>query len=114
MAVVVLLTAGPWMVRVAAAQMPIAGSEQPSLVGKLEGPEVITDPAQFPTSFKEAPQLADLVKAGKLPPVAERIGQDPIVVKPLHAIGTYGGTWRRGFTGQQIRPPGNGSMKATI
>jgi len=99
MAVVVLLTAGHWVVRVAAAQTPIAGSEQPALVGKLEGPEVITDPAQFPTSFKEAPQLADLVKAGKLPPVAERIGQAPIVVKPLHAIGTYGGTWRRGFTG---------------
>src|SRR5262245_7358436 len=97
--VVVLLTAGPWAVKVAAAQTPIAGGEKPSLVGQLEGPEVITDPTQFPTSFKEAPQLADLVKAGKLPPVAERIGPDPIVVKPLHAIGTYGGTWRRGFTG---------------
>src|SRR5438132_12078838 len=34
-----------------------------------------------------------------LPPVAERIGHDPIVVKPLQAIGIYGGTWRRGFTG---------------
>src|SRR2546423_185911 len=83
--VVVLMTAEPWAVRVAAAQTPIAGSEKTPLVGKLEGPEVITDPAQFPTSFKEAPQLADLVKAGKLPPVAERIGPDPIVVKPLHA-----------------------------
>ena len=97
--VAVLTTAGPWTVRVAAAQTPLASSEKPALVGKLEGPEVITDPAQFPTSFKEAPQLTDLVKAGKLPPVAERIGLDPIVVKPLHAIGTYGGTWRRGFTG---------------
>jgi len=84
---------------VAAAQTPLASSEKPALVGKLEGPEVITDPAQFPTSFKEAPQLTELVKAGKLPPVAERIGLDPIVVKPLHAIGTYGGTWRRGFNG---------------
>ena len=52
-----------------------------------------------PHQLKEAPQLAELVKAGKLPPVAERIGPDPIVVKPLHTIGTYGGTWRRGFTG---------------
>ena len=41
-----------------------------NLIGKLEGPEVITDPAQFPKSFKEAPMLAELVKAGKLPPVA--------------------------------------------
>jgi peptide/nickel transport system substrate-binding protein len=77
----------------------IAPSGGSSLVGKLEGPEVIIDPAKFPKSFKEAPQLAELVKAGKLPPVAERIGQDPLVIKPVHEIGKYGGTWRRGFTG---------------
>src|SRR6266851_181165 len=70
-----------------------------NLIGKLEGPELITDPAQFPKTFKEAPALAELVKAGKLPPVQERIGQDPLVVKPLREIGRYGGTWRRGFTG---------------
>jgi peptide/nickel transport system substrate-binding protein len=69
------------------------------LIGQLEGPEIITDPAQFPKTFQEAPQLAALVKAGKLPPVKERIGQDPLVVKPVHEIGKYGGTWRRGFTG---------------
>ncbi len=70
-----------------------------TLIGKLEGPEVVTDAAQFPKTFKEAPQLAALVKAGKLPPVAERIGQDPLVIKPLHETGKYGGTWRAGFTG---------------
>src|SRR5256885_14117385 len=70
-----------------------------TLIGKLEGPEVVTDPAKFPKAFKEAPQLAEQVKAGKLPPVAERIGQDPLVIKPLHDIGKYGGTWRGGFTG---------------
>src|SRR5947199_6569 len=40
-----------------------------------------------------------MVNAVKLPPVAERIGQDPLVIKPLHEIGKYGGTWRGGFTG---------------
>jgi peptide/nickel transport system substrate-binding protein len=40
-----------------------------------------------------------LVKAGQIPPVAERIGQDPVVLKPVHSVGKYGGTWRRGFTG---------------
>ena len=70
-----------------------------SLIGKLEGPEVVTDPAKFPKKLNEAPQLAELVKAGKLPPVAERIGQDPLVIKPLHEIGKYGGIWRGGFTG---------------
>jgi len=70
-----------------------------ALIGKLEGPEVLTDPAKFPKTFKEAPQLAELVKQGKLPPVAERVGQDPLVIKPLQSIGKYGGTWRSGFTG---------------
>ena len=47
--------------------------------------------------------LAELVKAGKLPPVEQRIPQEPLVLKPVHEIGKYGGTWRRGFTG-----PGDG------
>jgi peptide/nickel transport system substrate-binding protein len=75
------------------------GPPAKNLIGKLEGAEVVTDPARYPKSFKEAPQLAELVKAGKLPAVQERIGQDPLVVKPLREIGKYGGTWRRGFTG---------------
>jgi peptide/nickel transport system substrate-binding protein len=83
-------------VRAAAAQETKLGAQ---LIGKLEGAEVVTDPALIPKSFKEAPQLAELVKAGKLPPVQERIGQDPLVVKPLREIGKYGGTWRRAFTG---------------
>src|SRR2546426_5807600 len=70
-----------------------------TLIGKLEGPEVVTDPARFPKSFSESPQLTALVKAGKLPPVAERIGQDPLVIKPLKEIGKYGGVWRARFTG---------------
>jgi peptide/nickel transport system substrate-binding protein len=70
-----------------------------SLIGKLEGPEVVTDAAKAPKSFNEAPALAALVKAGRLPPVAERIGQDPLVIKPVREIGKYGGTWRAGFTG---------------
>jgi len=70
-----------------------------TLIGKLEGPEVITERTQFPTTFQEAPHLAALVKTGQLPTVAERIGQDPLVIKPVHEIGQYGGTWRRGFTG---------------
>src|SRR5205823_103250 len=66
------------------------------LIGKLEGPEIIVDASKFPKQFKEAPMLADLVKAGTLPPVDQRVSQDPLVVKPVHEIGKYGGTWRRG------------------
>src|SRR5215469_14721621 len=91
-----------------ASQLPLGGIRSAvaqgtklgaSLIGKLEGAEVVTDPGLIPKTLKEAPQLAELVKAGKLPPVQERIGQDPLVVKPLREIGKYGGTWRRGFTG---------------
>ena len=77
----------------------IAQNAGKSLIGKLEGPEVVTDAAKLPKTSKEAPQLAELVRAGKLPPVAERIGQDPLVIKPLNEVGKYGGTWRGGFTG---------------
>jgi ABC-type dipeptide transport system, periplasmic component len=87
------LAFAPW----GAAQTPMKLGA--NLIGKLEGPEVITDPARFPKTFKEAPPLAELVKAGKLPPVQQRIGQDPLVIKPLRETGKYGGTWRRGFTG---------------
>lgn len=65
----------------------------------VEGGEVVTDPARFPSAFNESPEFAALVKAGKLPAVAERIGKDPLVIAPVHDIGTYGGTLRRGFLG---------------
>ena len=49
--------------------------------------------------FNEAPMLADLVKQGKLPPVEQRLPQEPLVVAPLEEIGQYGGTWRRAAVG---------------
>ena len=81
--------------------------EQSGLVGKLEAPEIITDPAKWPKPVGEAPQLAALVKEGKLPPVAERVPSEPLVLKPLRSIGTYGGTWRRGFLGRGDQENGN-------
>lgn len=93
--------AGLLMTQVARSPSTLAAQDVPGkdLIGTIEGPEVLTNPAQFPTTFNEAPQLAALVKQGKLPAVAERIGKDPLVLKPLHEVGKYGGTWRRGFTG---------------
>lgn len=70
-----------------------------NLIGKLEGPEIVADAAQMPKSFKEAPALTTLVQQGKLPPVQERVSQEPMVLKPVHEIGKHGGTWRRGFSG---------------
>ena len=40
--------------------------------------------------------LADLVKAGTLPPVEQRLPDSPLVVKPLDSIGKYGGQWHTG------------------
>lgn len=53
----------------------------------------------MPTSFQEAPMLAEKVAAGELPPVEERIPLEPLVIQPTEMIGQYGGTLRRAFTG---------------
>ena len=74
-------------------------TELGQLVGKLEGATIITDPAQMPKTFKEAPMLATLVQAGQLPPLDQRLPSEPMVLQPPHEIGKYGGTWRRAFTG---------------
>ncbi len=43
-------------------------------------------------SFSEAPMLRTLVAAGELPPVGERLPEEPLVVEPVEEIGQYGGT----------------------
>ena len=43
----------------------------------------------------ESPILRDLVAEGKLPPVAERVGSEPVVMRGVEGTGTYGGTWFR-------------------
>ena len=80
---------------------------QSGLVGDIQGPTMITDPAKWPKKFAEAPMLAELVKAGKLPPVDQRIPAEPMVWQPLNEIGKYGGTWRRAFTGPADGENGN-------
>jgi peptide/nickel transport system substrate-binding protein len=55
--------------------------------------------AATPGKYKEAPALAELVKAGKLPPVEQRLPENPRVLKPLEEVGQYGGTWHRAFRG---------------
>lgn len=50
-------------------------------------------------TYTEAPMLAERVAAGELPPVEERLPENPLVVEPIDSIGEYGGTWRRAFRG---------------
>ena len=42
-------------------------------------------------SYGEAPMLAEMVAAGDLPPVEERLPAQPVVVQPLESVGEYGG-----------------------
>jgi peptide/nickel transport system substrate-binding protein len=56
-------------------------------------------PVPAELKYKEAPILAELVKAGKLPSVDERLPENPMVVDVVDSIGQYGGVWRRGFLG---------------
>ena len=46
-------------------------------------------------SFSEAPMLAAMVAAGEIPPLAERLPEDVLVIQPAQEVGQYGGTWRQ-------------------
>src|SRR5262249_10325887 len=56
-------------------------------------------PAVAPSKFAEAPALAQMVKAGQLPAVEQRLPANPQVVQPYQQVGNYGGTWRLAWKG---------------
>lgn len=62
-----------------------------ALFGSFVLPRFITDAAAQPASYNEAPMLAERVAAGTLPPVAERLPKNPLVINPTNEVGTYGG-----------------------
>ncbi len=49
--------------------------------------------------YAQAPMLDALVESGDLPPVAERLPANPLVIAPVENIGAYGGTWRSALRG---------------
>ncbi len=55
---------------------------------------LVVIPTSFAQKYNEAPMLAELVKEGKLPPVEERLPEEPFVLEPIEMIGRYGGTVR--------------------
>src|SRR5262249_42951606 len=63
------------------------------------GALVTAETAMAQGKYKESPALAELVKAGKLPPVDQRLPQNPLVVPVVEKSGEYGGVWRRAFLG---------------
>jgi peptide/nickel transport system substrate-binding protein len=50
---------------------------------------------EVPQGFAEAPMLAAKVAAGELPPVEERLPENPVVVGGRDSIGVYGGEVRQ-------------------
>ena len=77
------------------AQKALAGVElQRELVA------AVTAPA--PLQFNEAPELAQLVLGGKLPPVEERLPSAPLVIPVFDEIGKYGGDMRSAWTSRSV------------
>ena len=83
---------------------PAAGAEaKPTAAAQAPAAQPAAGTAPAAGKYKEAPQLADLVKAGKLPPVEQRLPDTPRVLKPLEEVGQYGGTWHRAYRGLSDR-----------
>jgi peptide/nickel transport system substrate-binding protein len=66
-----------------------AATVAPPVVQATEGPVATTAPV---AKYSEAPALADQVAAGTLPPVEQRLPDQPVVTTPVESVGKYGGT----------------------
>ena len=62
-------------------------------------------------AFDQSPVLDAQVAAGELPPVEERLPDDPIVVEPIDEIGIYGGTARLFRAGEQLLNVPEGTLR---
>ncbi|TVR60492.1 MAG: ABC transporter substrate-binding protein [Spirochaetaceae bacterium] len=78
-----------------AVAMLLAGATAVFAGGAKEEPKaaVVTEPGN------EAPMLAAMVERGELPPLEQRLPEDPLVVEPIDTVGRYGGTMNSGLVG---------------
>ena len=58
--------------------------------------EEAVEPEVTEMTGQEAPMLAEMVAAGELPPLSERLPAEPLVQEAAEGIGQYGGTLRFG------------------
>lgn len=68
---------------------------------------VMAVPVVGQSTYNESPILTEMVEAGNLPALEERLPANPAVVTPVSEVGQYGGSLRVGFTGNN---PGWGGM----
>jgi len=85
-----------------AAVATACGGAPPAATTAPAEPAATTAPAAEapPSKYGEAPMLADMVAAGELPPVEERLPLEPLVTPVVEEIGQYGGIWDMAVTGQ--------------
>lgn len=70
---------------------------QEATAAPTQAPE---EPTAEPTAkYNEAPMLKELVDKGTLPPLEERLPENPLVIPVTESTGVYGGVWHRGFLG---------------
>ncbi len=66
-------------------------TDTPKTTDATATPQAAT-PTPAPDVAKEAPMLVDMVKAGTLPSLDQRLPQEPMTIEPVDKLGQYGGT----------------------
>ncbi len=95
-----MLRVPKWMVLIA-----LVGLLLPAVAfagGEKEAGATETTTEAASSTLEEAPMLAELVASGELPPVEERIPEEPLVLT-VDEVGKYGGTWRQLHIGSSDR-----------
>lgn len=88
----------------AATTAPAAEATTAPAAAATEAPAAATTaPLAANTKFTEAPMLADMVSAGKIPAVDERLPKTPVVLDGPEGAGKFGGSIRRAFKGVSDR-----------
>jgi peptide/nickel transport system substrate-binding protein len=75
---------------------PATEKAEPTAAPKDEPTAV---PVVEASGYNESPQWQQMVAAGTLPPVEERLPANPMVIQPLDSIGEYGGVMRHPLLG---------------
>jgi peptide/nickel transport system substrate-binding protein len=77
--------------------LQISGAMGFTVAAGARGGLAVAQTPAGPAEISEAP----FFEGQDLPPVAERIGEEPLVLDPIDSVGTYGGTWRTALIGGQ-------------
>jgi peptide/nickel transport system substrate-binding protein len=80
------------------AEAPVEEAPVEPVAQATPTPRVVAEPTATQVAAveaaKEAPMLADMVAAGTLPPLADRLPKVPLTLAPVSATGKYGGRFK--------------------